>query len=297
MTGQAAAVCGELIRSRALSPGGGFALQPGGGFQVDATAWAILALKALGQGSELLDRAQTLLASRQSPDGRVCLSPEHPEAFWPTSLAILAWRLAPAHRKALDLAAGFLLAASGRHWPRGYVRIFQHDTSIKGWPWIGETHSWVEPTALAIMALKAAGQGGHARVKEAARMLLDRQLPRGGWNYGNTSVFGQELFPFPESTGLALNALKDAVPPEEVRKSLAYLQVALRKVRTPLALGWGLMGLAAWGVQPPEAPAWIDECLRRQERYGPYDTGALSVLGLATRAPRGLTGIFLEQKK
>lgn len=294
MTAKPSAVFGEIIRSRSLSPQGGFALQAGGDFQVDATAWAILALKALGQGAELLDPARSRLASQQLRDGRVCLSPEHPETFWPTPLAIFAWSRTPAHRDALDRAVGFLLTSSGRHWPHHPNIFFQHDTAIKGWSWIAETHSWVEPTAMAVMALKISGQGQHERVKEAGRMLLNRQLPGGGWNYGNTKVFGQELFPFPESTGIALNALKDAAGPDEVLKSVAYLQAALRKIRTPLALGWGLMGLAAWGAHPPEAPGWINECLGLQERYGPYDTAALSVLCLASRASQGLTSFFLD---
>jgi len=294
MTDQLATAYLETVRARALSPQGGFALQAGGSFQVDATAWAVLALKALGQGAALLDAARARLAAQQLADGRVILSPEHPETFWPTPLAILAWHRAPAQREAQARAVRFLLATAGRHWPRGKDNTFLHDPSIKGWPWIAETHSWVEPTALAVMALKITGYGEHARVKEAIRLLLDRQLPGGGWNYGNTKVFNQELFPFPESTGMALNALRGDARPEEIQKSLAYLKSGVRKVRTPLALGWGLLGLAAWGEEPREAPAWTSECLGRQEKYGPYDTASLSVLCLAARAPQGLASIFKE---
>ena len=293
MLDQLAAVYLETVRSRVLRPGG-FAGKTGGGFQVDATAWAVLALKVLGQGADLLDAARARLAANQSADGRVSLSPQHPEAFWPTPLAILAWHQDPAHREAQARAVDFLLAATGLHWPRDQDRTFAHDPSLRGWPWIAETHSWVEPTAMAVIALRITGFGEHERVKEAVRLLLDRQLPGGGWNYGNTKVFDQELFPFPETTGVALNALKGAAPPEQIQKSLVYLRSRVQKVRTPLALGWGLLGLASWGEEPAGAPAWIKECLGRQEIYGPFDTASLSLLLVAARASQGLASIFRD---
>jgi hypothetical protein len=186
-----------------------------------------------------------------------------------------------------------LLTTKGLHWPRGPRDFpFAHDPDLKGWPWIAETHAWVEPTALAVMALRMTGYGEHARVKEGVRLLLDRQMPGGGWNYGNTRVFGQELLPFEESTGLALNALRGVAPPGQVRKSLDFLKARLKEVRTPLALSWGLMGLAAWGEAPAGALGWIGECLKRQERYGPYDTASLSLLLVASRAPQGLLSVF-----
>ncbi len=292
MQDQFAAAYPGIVRNRFLDREGGFATRAGGGYRADATAWAAVALNALGQDAGLLQAARARLAAQQSDDGRVSLSPQHPEAFWPTPLAIFAWHQAADYRDAQVRAGRFLLAATGRHWPRQPDSAFDHDTALQGWPWIAETHSWVEPTALAVMALRITGYGDHARVKEAVRLLLDRQLAGGGWNYGNTRVFGQELLPFPESTGMALNALRGMTPPPQIRKSLDYLRARLPEVRTPLALGWGLLGLAAWGEEPSGARAWIGECLERQARYGPYDTVSLSLLVIASRAGKGLESVF-----
>jgi hypothetical protein len=291
MQEQLAAVYLETVRTRVLALGG-FAGKVGGGYRADATAWAAVALEAVGQRGEWLKAARSRLAAQQQADGRVSLSPPHPEAFWLTSLAILAWHQAPDYREAQARACHFLLTHTGRHWRRPPDAPYGHDTSLKGWPWIADTHSWVEPTALAVLALRITGRGEHARVKEAIRLLLDRQLPGGGWNYGNTSTFGRELLPFPESTGLALNALRGMAPPPQIQKSLDYLQSRLQEVRTPLALGWGLMGLASWGREPAGAGDWIGECLERQKRYGPYDTAAFSLLLVASRAPQGLASVF-----
>jgi hypothetical protein len=282
----------DAVRTRVLAPPGGFAGKADGGYRADATAWAAVALQAVGHRPGWLQAARSRLAAQQAADGRVSLSPQNPNAYWLTPLAILAWHQAPDYREAQERAGRFLLTTTGRHWQRPSDAPYEHDTALQGWPWIAATHSWVEPTALAILALRIAGRGEEARVKEGARLLLDRQIPRGGWNYGNTRIFGQELFPFPESTGLALNALRGMAPQGQVRKSLDYLTTRLREVRTPLALGWGLMGLAAWGEAPDGAQAWIGECLERQKRYGPYDTASLSLLLVASRASQGLESLF-----
>jgi hypothetical protein len=280
MTGEAA-----LLR-RAL-PGGGFSDRAGGQFQVDSTAWGILAVKACGGPEELLDQSRHLLLREQLPDGRLCVSNSHPVSYWPTSLAILAWQDSLPCREAQQGAVRFLLDTTGFHFARESDAPLAHDSLLKGWPWIGETHSWVEPTAMAMMALRVTGHGHHDRVKEAVRMVLDRQLPHGGWNYGNTLVFGRELHPMPESTGAALTGLAGAVDRDAVLPSLQYLQVHVTRLQTPISLGWSLLGLAAWKLSPPNAAALVERCWANQKRYGEYETSALCLLllgGLAAEA-------------
>jgi hypothetical protein len=284
------------LTDRAL-PDGGFSPHPRARYRVDATCWAILALGGDPAMGTLLTRARSRLGADQLPDGRVCISPDHPEAFWPTSLAIFAWHQSPEHRKNQARAADFLLRTSGTHFPRAANSPSSHDSNIKGWPWIADTHSWAEPTALALMALKIAEYGDHQRVKEATRLLLDRQLPHGGWNYGNTFVFDQELRPMPLSTGIVLNALKDQTSLPTIQPSLSYLQSSVVSLPTPRSLGWSLLGLGAWRVRPEPSPNWVYACLKNQARYGGYDTSSLSLLLVALKSPGGLEEIFLDQGK
>ncbi|MGH7229992.1 MAG: hypothetical protein ACREJU_01365 [Nitrospiraceae bacterium] len=220
-------------------------------------------------------------------DGRISISSDHLQAFWPTPLAILAWQGSPHHEKAKTQAVQFLLYTTGRHWEKDGQNPVSHNPAIKGWPWISETHSWIEPTALAIIALDACDHGHHPRVQEAVQLLMDRQLPHGGWNYGNVTVFGRELRPAPESTGAALSALAGHVHREQVRTSLDYLIGEMKTVRTPIALGWGLHGLRSWGVMPAEAATKVIHCLSRQERYGAYETASLCLLLLSLSAYGG----------
>ncbi|WP_413934018.1 prenyltransferase/squalene oxidase repeat-containing protein [Nitrospira sp. BLG_1] len=273
----------EALLRHAL-PDGSFSGTTGGQFQTDSTAWGILALAACGGSAELLDQSRHLLMREQLPDGRLCVDRTHPASYWPTPLAVLAWQDSEPCREAQQRAVRFLLETTGFHFPRTSDVPSAHDTLIKGWPWVGDTHSWVEPTAIGIMALKTTGHGHHDRAKEAVRMVLDRQLPHGGWNYGNTHVFGRELHPMPESTGAALTGLTGLVERDAVRESLTYLQHKVTSLRTPISLGWSLLGLAAWNESPANVAALVERCLANQERYGEYETSALCLLVLGALA-------------
>jgi hypothetical protein len=269
----------DLVCSRAL-PEGGFSVKGDGIFRPDATAWAVLALKAGLCCDEYISKACRTLAQSQLPDGRVPLISFNPAAYWPTALAVLAWQRSADHVGSVQKAVAFLINNTGLH----YIKkdsVIGHDTEIKGWPWVENTHSWVEPTSMAILALRSSGLGKHPRVVEAVRMLLDRQLLSGGWNMGNTLVFGKELLPFPESTGHALTALNSFTNTEEVQKSLDYLNKTIQDLRTPLAMAWGLFGLTSWRRRPENYRRLILETLERQEKYGSYDTDLLSQLIVA----------------
>ena len=285
----------KVLRDRRVS-GGGFSGQPGGEYRADATAWAVMALAAYGEGGPLLEQSRARLADGQRLDGRICAASAHPEAFWPTPLAILAWNGSPAHREAQSRAVRFLLNTTGIHFEKDPEAPVTHDTSLRGWPWVANTHSMVEPTALSLIALRIAEHGEHERVREAARMLMDRQLPAGGWNYGNTFVYGQELYPQPENTGVALDALAGSASREDVLHSLRYLASRTERIRTPLSLCWGLLGLGAWKVRPKRARLWLTECFQLQEKYGPFDTTLLSLLLLASLATGGITSVIEREE-
>jgi hypothetical protein len=271
--------CIADIQKRHLATGG-FAEQADGSYRTDSTAWAVLALRAFGYPLARLETAMAYLAADQSEDGRVCLA-EEPTAFWPTPLAVLAWQGSKQHQDAQNQALQFLLGASGTHGEKKEDSPVAHDPSIRGWAWIEDTHSWIDPTVMALLALEVTGYRDHPRFEEGIRMIMDRQLRQGGWNYGNTMVYGQELRPFPDTTGLALTALAGHVEREAVESSIQYLKHRVGQYRTPLSLGWGLFGLGAWGEFPDKGRTWIAETLDRQTKFGAYGTTLLSLLSVA----------------
>ena len=56
------------------------------------------------------------------------------------------------------------------------------------------------------------------------------------------------------------------------------------RLRTPISLGWGLLGLAAWDLWPSNGTTLVERCLANQSRYGEYDTSALCLLFLGALA-------------
>ena len=260
----------------------------------DTAAGMIRAMAACTIDGTIVTNARQKLAGRQLQDGRVALSPQTPHIHWYTALAILAWTQAPGFEKNLQRAISFLLRTSGIHCAVNADSAVSHDTSLNGWPWISGTHSWVEPTATALIALKANGHEKHERTKDAVRMLLDRQLPGGGWNYGNTFVYGTEMRPIPEYTAIALSALHGYVAYEKVKNSLEYLTRELETIRTPLTLSRGICALGIWSQRPKNSDDCIIESIRRQKRCGPYSMTLLSEILIAFLTTDGITIRFCK---
>lgn len=207
------------------------------------------------------------LQERQLDDGRVPASNATDAPGWPTGLATLAWITAPpgqaaSHSRHVDAAVRWLLRTSGAPIPK-HPDLFGHDTTLRGWPWVRDTHSWIEPTAYAILALRATGRADNDRVREGLRLIWDRAIPGGGWNHGNTRVYQQMLPPFPAPTGIVLAALAGTTRTPAIDAAIQYLTRTLADVRAPITLGWGLIGLTAWNARPPAADAWLAESAAR----------------------------------
>lgn len=250
----------------AQRPSGAWAYRADGAGAAEPTALATLAL--LSTPDSEVRRAATegaeWLTSIQKSGGEVPVSAELEGPCWGTSLAILAWLRVDAgrFRDSVTRAVRWMLACTAK---TSSVRTaeHQHDASLVGWAWVDGTHSWVEPTAYAMLALRAAGHAAHPRFDEARRLVVDRAIPSGGWNYGNTQVLANTLRPFPETTGVALAALAGGPRHAAVDRGIEFLIASLPRIRSPLALGWGLIGLAAWDAVPATAGEWLGEAIDR----------------------------------
>lgn len=267
----------------------------GWGYGADApasaepTALAALALAAYRTCGEERHRALTWLARVQHDDGSVASVQNIPSPPWPTTLAALAWKQAGERPETFDRnvrnATTWILRSRGKPLEAD-PRVFGHDGTLTGWSWAPETHSWVEPTCYAILALRAVGQAEHERTREGIRLILDRAIPEGGWNYGNNRVLGNVLRPFPAQTGLSLLALAGEVSNTRIVAAIAYLSAELNRIRSPMSLAWGLLGLSAWGARPPGADAWLAEAAARQIARPPApNLDALLLLAGAPECP------------
>jgi hypothetical protein len=217
----------------------------------EPTALAALALVAHDR-ADAASAALDWLAEHQNSDGSLGVSQHQREPRWPTSLAVLAWNAAGRHEDAVAAAVNWILSERGRTYEdQPYVG---HDASIPSWSWVENTHCWVEPTAMHVLALKAVGRPSHQRTRDGVRMLKDRLLPGGGCNYGNTVVLGQTLRPHLMPTGWALLALAGEKDDDgRIRRSLDFVQRSASRGTATASLCLGLLGLAAHQCTHPTA--------------------------------------------
>jgi hypothetical protein len=261
----------------------------------EPTALAGLALH--GTEPKMAAAAAFWLLRQQERCGSVAAMAARPEAAWATAYACLLWAAVDADRARREDAIAWLLSNEGATMPIARDGILGQDSTLVGWPWIDGTASWVEPTALALLALGLGGKLGHPRASAGLALLRDRAIPGGGWNMGNPVVFGTPLRPLPAPTGLALLALaRIGVATEPtVGPAVNYLRAILPRTRAPASLGWGLLGLRAWGAVPSEAETWLAESCAMTMRKPLAAVGLALLLLAADDAGTGLFGVTARE--
>ncbi|HVP90841.1 MAG TPA: prenyltransferase/squalene oxidase repeat-containing protein [Terriglobales bacterium] len=230
-------------------PKGGVPYYRGGGPAAEPSLLALLAFKTAPGPVAGMEALLAWVSTLQNPDGSVAVNAaDRDQGIWLTAPAAVVFErygMAPARDRALD----FLASLSSKTVAND--SNVRQDNTIVGWPWVRDTFGWVEPTAWAVLALGVCGRGSHPRAVEGRRFLLDRQIPSGGWNYGNPGVNDRELLPFWDTTGLALLALRERTDVSSVRPSLEFLQTNQEKIRSLCGLAWAVLGLEAWGRAAP----------------------------------------------
>jgi hypothetical protein len=244
---------------------GGWGASPRQASNTESTALALMALAAtVPESTDARVRAERWLLSRQNADGSWRFTDDAPDASWATTLAVLALRGRVAAEGAARKALDWILEQKGAgiSW-RVRLREFllrrqsvELDPSLDGWPWARGTFSWVEPTAYALLALKANWPEQRpprvaSRVREGEAMTLDRACPGGGWNYGNRRVLGEDLEPYADTTALALLALQGIRSDPAVEAGFRALQRLIDASSSGLALALAILCHRAWMRDAP----------------------------------------------
>jgi hypothetical protein len=139
---------------------------------------------------------------------------------------------------------------------------------VQGWSWISGTFSWVEPTAWAVLALKMCRgrgvviKGADGRIRDGESLLRDRVCAGGGWNYGNSNVFGKDLPAYVPTTAIGLLALHDCRDEAFVQRSLDYLEEQAVRHPSVRALALSVLALRRHGrsTSPVESTlrTWVE---------------------------------------
>jgi hypothetical protein len=231
-----------------------------GASSTEPTVYAVMALLAAGER----DRAGLglrWLRGTQRRDGGWAPQAGVDQSNWTTALVAL---LPPEvvgvrfHASAIEWLMGTIGHESSfeyrlREWLLGNNSIGERDS--EGWPWIPGAAAWVGPTAVSVLALEKENRrrplrGIRERIEAGRKFLLERTCRDGGWNHGAIRVLGYDSNAYPETTGMALAALRGVNSPDLLR-SLPVARRFLAECRSADAQNWLRLGLAAHGELPP----------------------------------------------
>lgn len=234
-----------LLRGR--NADGGWGYYQGKASRLEPTCWAVLALNGdtasadLGAALRTWPARDGLLLERHGGEPNYAFH----------GLALLVLRAC-----GLEHVAGTATLARALEKVKGKAFadswISRQDNSLQGWSWIADTFSWVEPTAWCLLAMKRwIGNEVHrdrARILEAERLLMDRAMLTGGWNYGNSNMLGRELIAYVPTTAVTLLAMQDRRSDPSVERGLAYLVMHATTERSASALALASLALQAYDL-------------------------------------------------
>jgi hypothetical protein len=233
----------NLIRRQLSS--GGWSFLGSRQVSVEATCLAVL---AGGFESERL-------LGLQRRDGSWPAFSGDTEASWTTALALCVLNAMNDGDSARKRAFQWLLEERGQEadflwrWKfRIADRNVRFNPELYGWPWDAGSASWVIPTAFSLVAIKqytacSRPEAAEKRTRLGVGMLLDRVCIGGGWNSGNSIVYGVPLRPHVEATAIALMALQDERRTSSIQTSLEWLKQRSESVESVESLSWSILSL------------------------------------------------------
>ena len=242
----------ETLKSRQMKSGG-WAYFDSVQESLEATCLAELALAPERQASS--SAAILFLLKSQLSDGGWPAFLVDSEGSWTTAIALCELNSTGDFTAAREKACRWLCAERGRegHWFWRWKfktadRNVRFDPDKYGWPWISGSASWVIPTAFSVIAIKQFTvcnryASSEKRIQLGVEMLLDRACVDGGWNSGNSFVYGVALRPHVEATAIALLALQDEPRTEVIHNGLSWLRQNAAGIDSVSSLAWGILSL------------------------------------------------------
>jgi hypothetical protein len=249
------------------NPDGGWGYR-GSASWTEPSAYALLALSEDPSSTEHVRRGIEWLKSLQRIDGGWSPRSSVRESTFVTALALLA--LVGKDQPAATHAARWLLGQTGREstfFERLRLRLLgttPQTAGFDGWPWYPGAAAWVTPTALALLALRKAARTLsnpelRPRLESGTNFLWSRVCSDGGWNHGSSKALGYEASSYPETTGVALLALRGSRTPK-LAAALAAGEGHFRACRSAEGSAWLRLGLMAHSRPASDLPAREVRC-------------------------------------
>ena len=279
---------------------GGWGAVRGRGSNTESTAFAVMALECLERKEfrRSIQSGLIWLSRYQNSDGSWRLNDVTSTGSWSTAIAILCLSVFPEWRNRAVKAARWALTQEGNSlgwlgslimWFTAQKDINKINMDLKGWPWASGSFSWVEPTSYFVIGLKRLrtaldGTNVNERIRQGELMIYDRVCEEGGWNYGNSKVYGEALWPYPDTSAVALIALQDNPHTGANQKSIEMLEKSLNDTRSGLALSWSIICFQLYGRDVGRWRQVLVESFEKTGFLGETKSLALAVLA-STDAP------------
>ncbi|HXV81271.1 MAG TPA: prenyltransferase/squalene oxidase repeat-containing protein [Candidatus Binatia bacterium] len=283
----------DLLLS-AQNEDGGWGAVKGKRSNTESTSFALMALKSLEEQAfiQQTNAALKWLVQHQKDNGSWSLNDVSKQSSWTTPLAVLAL-LSFQDQKERALRGGkWILTQEGRKpgWIASLLvrlslvrKSVELDPFLSGWSWTAGAFSWVEPTSYSLMVLKKlkrslTGTNCEERIRQGEMLVYDRMCENGGWNYGNSRVLGEALWPYPDVTAVALIALQDRATNKANQKSLQALDGMMRETASGMTLGWGIICLTLYDQDAIEWKRVLVKIFEKTRFLGEIRTVALALL-------------------
>ena len=245
----------QELASRQL-PSGGWSYLGRRQISIESTCLGALAL--IGLDEQRSQHALADLLRMQLGHGAWPAFVPDDEPSWTTSLALITLSILAGSSSARDRAVDWALTDKGKEGNWFWRYKFHFDQTVRfrpefyGWPWIEGACSWVIPTGLMMVALKQfvyckPRVEASRRLRLGAQMLLNRSCLGGGWNAGNSVVYGVPLEAHVESTAIALLGLQGEPSDPVIRAGMDWLEKQALGEQGLASLSWTVLCLAAYG--------------------------------------------------
>ncbi len=259
------------------NPDGGWGYAAKKSSQTEPSGLALVALNAAGKTSAA-SGGLAFLRSCRLESGGIGVGPMDKAGNWVSYAALLAFHILGAADDEKGLTAWILdyrdsAFRLSKDEAAEIAGRFRYDVTIPGWPWIANTVSWVEPTALLATALLHAGiDPNDRRIQLAVRLIFDRAIKTGGWNYG-VPFDRMDNAALPLPSAIALLALGTAGFDESepaLWQAVEFLAARPVSEMSTVALGWTVLAFKSVKAAHEKTPILAAELRRRQIGDGSF---------------------------
>jgi hypothetical protein len=216
---------------------------------VEPTAAVLLAIRNEPGAVNPFQKGLSWLLSCQHQDGGWGISDADPESGWHTAWALIALKYSNQGGDSINKAVEWLTHVSTYQISQDEFNKTQIPVSDNigalVWPWLPGQVCWIEPTALAALALDGIAQSplSTARINATIEYFRQNRTPTGGWDIGNAGPLDTIISPRAYPTGLVLMTLARIAPKEIKDNDLAALRQDMQQDPSILSQSCGLLAI------------------------------------------------------